>query len=44
MNQIKYLLVLLIFLLGACAKEKEKISVIKETKQDLEMACSGKSG
>tara|TARA_Y100000992_G_scaffold248307_1_gene179929 strand:- start:100 stop:936 length:837 start_codon:yes stop_codon:yes gene_type:complete len=37
MNQIKYLLVLLIFLLGACAKEKEKISVIKETKQDLEM-------
>jgi outer membrane protein assembly factor BamD len=37
MNQMKYLLVLLIFLLNACAKEKEEISIIKESKQDLEM-------
>ena len=37
MNQIKYLLVLLIFLLSTCAKEKEEISFIKESKQDLEM-------
>ena len=34
---MKYLLVLLIFLLNACAKEKEEISIIKESKQDLEM-------
>jgi len=37
MNQIRYLLVLLILLLSTCAKEEKEISIIKETKQDLEM-------
>jgi len=37
MNQIRYLLVLLIHLLSTCAKEEKEISIIKETKQDLEM-------
>ena len=37
MNQIRYILVLLIFLLSTCAKEEKEISIIKESKQDLEM-------
>ena len=38
MNRINFLFVIIIFfLLGACAKEEKEISYIKETKQDLEM-------
>tara|TARA_B100001057_G_scaffold456823_1_gene504589 strand:+ start:14177 stop:15016 length:840 start_codon:yes stop_codon:yes gene_type:complete len=38
MNQIKYLLVLLFLIsLSSCAKEEKEVSIIKETRQDLEM-------
>ena len=43
MNHSKYILIaFLIIFLNACGKEKEKISIIKETRQDLEIITAYK--
>ena len=44
MNKSNFLIFLLLFFLNACAAEKKEVSIIKETKQDLEMVAAYKEG
>jgi outer membrane protein assembly factor BamD len=44
MNRHSFLLLLFLFFLNACAKDEKEVSLIKETKQDLEMISAYKEG
>ena len=44
MKKINIIFFLSLFLINACSKEDKKISVIKETRQDLEMISAYKEG
>ena len=41
---IRYILILLMFSIVSCSKEKKEISIIKENRQDLEMISAYKDG
>ena len=44
MKKINIIFFLFLFLINACSKEEKKISIIKETRQDLEMISAYKEG
>ncbi len=44
MNKFSWLILLFLFFLNACSKEAKEVSLIKETKQDLEMISAYKEG
>ncbi len=44
MNKFSFLFLLVMFILNACASKEKEISIIKETKQDLEMVAAYKEG
>ena len=44
MNKLRYLSLLFLFLFVACSKDKKEVSLIQETRQDLEMISAYKEG
>ena len=44
MNKFSWLILLFLFFLNACSKEAKEVSLIKETRQDLEMISAYKEG